>query len=109
MKSQWGILSALVVALIIAVFSVINVESVTVHYLFGTAQWPLILVIIVSVLLGALLVGVIGIFRGYKLQRELKTTKAELEEYHHKEQHATEDESVESEKEMTRASRHEKP
>ncbi len=81
MKGQWGILLALVVVLIIAIFSVINVDPVTVHYLFGTSQWPLILVIIVSALLGALMVGFIGIFRVYRLQRELKNKKAELKQY----------------------------
>jgi uncharacterized integral membrane protein len=81
MKGQWGILFALVIVLIIAIFSVINVDPVTVHYLFGTSQWPLILVIIVSALLGALLVGFIGIFRVYRLQRELKNAKAELKKH----------------------------
>ncbi len=58
--------------LIIAVFSVINVEPVTVNYLFGKADWPLILVIIGSVLLGALLAGLIGMMKIYQLQRTLK-------------------------------------
>ncbi|MCI1591640.1 MULTISPECIES: LapA family protein [Heyndrickxia] len=72
MKKQWNLLFALVVVLIIAIFSVINVEPVTVNYLFGKAEWPLILVIIGSVLLGAILVGLIGMMKIYQLQRALK-------------------------------------
>ncbi|WHY86571.1 lipopolysaccharide assembly protein LapA domain-containing protein [Neobacillus novalis] len=72
MKKQWNLIFVLLLVLIIAVFSVINVEPVTVNYLFGKADWPLILVIIGSVLLGALLAGLIGMMKIYQLQRTLK-------------------------------------
>ena len=55
MKKQWNLIVVLLLVLIIAVFSVINVEPVTVNYLFGKAEWPLILVIIGSVLLGSII------------------------------------------------------
>ncbi|RST70303.1 DUF1049 domain-containing protein [Siminovitchia acidinfaciens] len=80
MKRQWNLISALIVVLIIAVFSVINVEPVTVNYLFGKAEWPLILVIIGSVLLGALLAGLIGMMKIYQLQRALKKTGGEIDQ-----------------------------
>ncbi|MBS4178357.1 LapA family protein [Lederbergia citrea] len=76
MKRQWNLILALIVVLIIAIFSVINVEPVTVNYLFGKAEWPLILVIIGSVVLGALLVGSLGMMKIYQLQKALK--KAEM-------------------------------
>ncbi len=44
-------------------FAVINVRSVEVDYLFGRSEWPLILVILGSVLMGALIVFSVGIFR----------------------------------------------
>lgn len=50
-KIQWNMLFGIIFALIVAVFAVINVDSVSVNYLFGVGQWPLILVIIISVLL----------------------------------------------------------
>jgi uncharacterized integral membrane protein len=77
MKRQWNLLLALIVVLIIAIFSVINVETVTVNYLFGKAKWPLILVIISSVISGALLVGLMGMMKIYQLQRALKKLKCE--------------------------------
>lgn len=75
MKKQWSLILALIVVLIIAIFSVINVEPVTVNYLFGKAEWPLILVIIGSVLLGAVLAGLIGMMKIFQLQRALKKTE----------------------------------
>ncbi|HEX6923249.1 MAG TPA: lipopolysaccharide assembly protein LapA domain-containing protein [Bacillales bacterium] len=70
MRGQWGLLLGLVFALIVAIFAVINVEPVTVDYLFGTARWPLVIVILASALLGALVVGAVGIFRVIRLRWE---------------------------------------
>ncbi|AOZ89876.1 hypothetical protein BK049_14965 [Bacillus xiamenensis] len=76
-KQQWTIILAFIFVLIVSVFAVINVRPVQVDYLFGTAEWPLILVIIGSVLMGGLIVAFAGIFQIVKLKRELKALKAE--------------------------------
>ena len=86
MKKQWNLILALIVVLIIAVFSVINVDMVTVNYLFGKAEWPLILVIIGSVLLGAILVGSISMMKIYQLQRSLNRAGAEIDQHNNKSQ-----------------------
>jgi putative membrane protein len=82
MRGQRLLIFALIFALIIAIFSVLNVEAVQVNYLFGKAFIPLIIVIIASALTGGLIVGAVGIFRQYSLQREVKllrnTIKAQL-------------------------------
>lgn len=75
MKFQWTLLLGIAFALIVAVFAVINVEPVIVNYLFGEAKWPLILVILGSVLMGGIIVGSVGLFRMFVLQREVKTLK----------------------------------
>lgn len=75
MKFQWTLLLGIAFALIVAVFAVINVEPVAVNYLFGEAKWPLILVILGSVLMGGIIVGSVGLFRMFVLQREVKTLK----------------------------------
>ncbi len=72
MNKQWTIIFALLFTLIVAIFAVINVRAVEVDYLFGTAEWPLILVILGSVLMGALIVFSAGIFQVMKLKREIK-------------------------------------
>ncbi|PWW26448.1 putative integral membrane protein [Cytobacillus oceanisediminis] len=77
MKFQWALLFGFLFALIVAVFAVINVDDVTVNYLFGESQWPLILVILSSVLMGGLIVGSVGIVRMYSLQRQVKLLKRE--------------------------------
>lgn len=79
MKGQWGLVVALLFALIIAVFSVVNVDPVQVNYVFGTSDWPLVLVILGSVLMGAILVLGFGMVKYYKLKRELKKLQKENE------------------------------
>ncbi|WP_352426522.1 lipopolysaccharide assembly LapA domain-containing protein [Bacillus sp. FSL K6-2865] len=77
MNKQWTIIFALLFTLIVAIFAVINVRAVEVDYLFGTAEWPLILVILGSVLMGALIVFSAGIFQVMKLKREIKMLRKE--------------------------------
>ncbi|MGD6967302.1 LapA family protein [Rossellomorea vietnamensis] len=77
MKIQWNLILGLIFALIVAIFAVINVDPVRVNYLFGEAQWPLILVIIGSVLMGGLIVGSVGLFRLFVIQRKLKALQKE--------------------------------
>lgn len=78
MKFQWSLLIGLIFAVIIAVFAVVNVETVPVNYVFGNAEWPLILVILGSALLGALLSGSVAIFRSFVLQRKVKQLEKEV-------------------------------
>ncbi len=48
----WGLV---VLAALTAVFAVLNLETVAVDWIFGTAHVPLIVVIVVSLLVGAVL------------------------------------------------------
>ncbi|WP_100371978.1 LapA family protein [Bacillus sp. FJAT-45037] len=75
MRGQWNIILGLLVAIIIAIFAVINVDSVRVNYLFGVSEWPLILVILVSVFMGAIAAGALGMMKIYGLQAEIKKLK----------------------------------
>ncbi|MCH1625717.1 LapA family protein [Ferdinandcohnia quinoae] len=79
MRAQWSLILGLIFALIVAIFAVFNVESVSVNYLFGTSNIPLILVIFGSALLGGLVVGMFGILRQYTLQRKVRKLEKELE------------------------------
>lgn len=78
MKSQWLILLGLVFAVIIALFAVVNVDPVPVNYVFGEAQWPLILVILVSALLGVLLSSTVAIVRNYSLKRKVNALQKDM-------------------------------
>ncbi|RUT27959.1 DUF1049 domain-containing protein [Paenibacillus zeisoli] len=78
MKIQWSLIAALLFALVTAIFAVINVRTVDVNLLFGVVKIPLILLIIGSTLLGGIIVGSFGLYRGYRLDKENRRLKAQL-------------------------------
>lgn len=78
MKFQWLILLGLIFAVIISIFAVVNVDSVPVNYVFGEAQWPLILVILISALLGVLLSSTVAIIRTFTLKRKVNALQKEI-------------------------------
>jgi uncharacterized integral membrane protein len=75
MRGQSAFIIGIIAAIIIAIFAVINVDPVPVNYMFGTSEWPLILVILGSVFLGAAVAGAMGMVRILKLQSEVKRLK----------------------------------
>lgn len=80
MKGQGLLISAFAFALVIAIFAVINVEQVEVNFLFAKTSTPLILVILASTLLGGLTVGLFGILRIFRLQRQVKALEKKAAE-----------------------------
>jgi uncharacterized integral membrane protein len=78
MKFQWSLILGLFFALLTAVFAVMNVDTVPVNFGFDFVSIPLILVILGCALIGGVVVGSYGIFRQYKLQKQIKVLNAEL-------------------------------
>ncbi|MCJ8010356.1 lipopolysaccharide assembly protein LapA domain-containing protein [Paenibacillus sp. KQZ6P-2] len=78
MKIQWSLIAGLVFALLTAIFAVINVEPVSVNFMFSKVDIPLILLILGCTLIGGIIVGSYGIFRQFKLQKEIKLLTSQL-------------------------------
>ncbi|MFC0189341.1 lipopolysaccharide assembly LapA domain-containing protein [Fictibacillus aquaticus] len=72
MKMQVYLLLGLIFALLIAVFAVINGNEVEFNYLFGKAEWPLVLIILGSAAIGGLSVGLLGFIKIVQLRTALK-------------------------------------
>lgn len=80
MKNQWTLIIGLLFAILIAVFSVVNVRPVSVSFLFTQVQMPLVLVILGSALIGAIISGSVALFKRMAYQKEIKMLKAEIAE-----------------------------
>src|SRR5690625_1396275 len=72
MKGQIYVVLAIIILIIVAIFAVINVESVPVNYLFWTSNSPLILVILFSVLMGGLITAAVGSIKFMQLKKANK-------------------------------------
>lgn len=81
MRLQWSLIAGLVFALLTAVFAVINVNPVEVNVFFSVIKLPLILLILGCTLIGGIIVGSYGIYRQYKLQKQIKALTAKLAVY----------------------------
>jgi putative membrane protein len=80
MRQQWIFVSALVFAIIIAIFSVVNVKAVPVDFIFVDVELPMILVILGSALAGGLVVGIIGTVRYLQWRQEMNELKLKLQD-----------------------------
>ncbi len=78
-RLQWFVILGIVFTVIVAVFAVVNVDDVAVNYVFGTAHWPLILVILGSVVMGGVIVGSALAVRIIHLSKELKKLRKETD------------------------------
>jgi len=92
----------LIFSLIIAIFALANTETVTVSYIFGRSDLPLILLILGSAFTGALVMGLFSLYRSIRSVfafRQLRHGKENLE----KEFKALEEEKIFLEAELNKA------
>ncbi|WP_339147018.1 MULTISPECIES: lipopolysaccharide assembly protein LapA domain-containing protein [unclassified Sutcliffiella] len=98
MKTQWYLLAGVLFTIVVAIFAVLNVAPVEVNFLFGTAEWPLVLVILFSTLMGIVIAGSIGIYQVIMVKRRLQH-KQHAGETTKKTAEAKETEAIESKNE----------
>jgi len=76
----WNIWLALILMLVIVLFSVQNAQFVVFSYLLGSVRLPLALIIICSAIIGALPATLAGVGRRYELLRELANQRNRIKE-----------------------------
>ncbi len=75
---RWLLILGLILAVVVTVFTLINKELVDVSFLFFSIKIPLVLVMILMLLTGAILGLLAAIPSGYKKNREIKRLKARV-------------------------------
>lgn len=73
-----GFILALVFALIVGLFALSNSEKVIIDFILTNVEISQALVILISALLGALIVFVIGFIRGMKSRQKIKRLEKEI-------------------------------
>jgi putative membrane protein len=77
---QWRVVAAILFALIVAVFAVVNVHAEPVDFVFVRVHVPLVLIILGAALCGGLAVFTVGLASSLRLLKETRTLRAELQE-----------------------------
>jgi putative membrane protein len=80
------LLLVVLVMMLGAAFTVMNADPVKINYYFGTGEWPLAIIVVASLLLGALLGAMSGVGAMLRqrnevgrLRRQQKVAKQEIE------------------------------
>ncbi|AQY50168.1 integral membrane protein [Listeria weihenstephanensis FSL R9-0317] len=73
MKVQWQVIVGIIIAILIVIFGTTNMGTIDVQLMFWTVKWPLIIVILGSVVAGMLMV---FCFNYYRTRKRKKSTKA---------------------------------
>lgn len=79
MKNQWRLIVGLLLVLLVVVFAVLNVGTVKVNFVLFKADWPLILIILGSLFIGALIAVLMNTGTSFQVKKQLKLVQAELE------------------------------
>lgn len=80
MKKQVYVISSLVLIILISVFVLLNMADTAVNFGFTTVKMPLILIVLVSLLLGALLIFLFSSISSFKNSRQKKANLKEIQE-----------------------------
>lgn len=78
MKKQWATILAIILILLISLFAVMNVEVVPVNFGFTLVSWPLIMIILGSLFIGALVTVLIATSTAFKTKKQMKHYEVEL-------------------------------
>lgn len=74
-----GFIVSLIIALLVSIFAIQNAQAISINFLFAKVNVSLAIIIILSVIVGAVIVTAIGLKREINSKKLLKNQKAELE------------------------------
>lgn len=78
MKKQWSMIGAIILLLIAVLFSWMNSQSVTVNFGFSKVTMPLVVILVISLLLGALIAVLISTTAYFRQKKQIKSLQKQL-------------------------------
>ena len=80
MKKQVSTIVSIILIIVIAVFALMNFESVEVNFGFASFQVPLVLLILICLLIGALIIFLFSSTQNVKKNRQYKQLESEKQQ-----------------------------
>lgn len=78
MKRQWRLILLLVLVFVVGLFAAFNSQSVAVNFLFGQVAAPLVLIVLTSVLAGAVIATLLVTNVLWQQKRRVKTLERQV-------------------------------
>lgn len=101
MKKQWATILAIILILLISLFAVMNVDVVPVNFGFALVSWPLIMIILGSLFIGALVTVLIATSTAFKTKKQMKQYETDLSKADEIKQKELEQQKIEYEQELS--------
>lgn len=79
MNKQISSIVAIVLVILVAIFSILNINAVDINFLVTQVRVPLVLIILISVAVGAIINFTFGFSKNLKNNRDIKKLKKEIE------------------------------
>jgi len=76
-RVMWILIGVLIV--LIAILSFLNMDNVPVNFGFTVVQWPLILIIVGSFIIGVFTAGLLAMIRDIRYTRQIKKLEQKLQ------------------------------
>lgn len=80
MKRQWAVILAIVLILLISILAVLNVDPVSINFGFTQVEIPLILLILGTLLLGALVTVILSTTKSFSDRQNYKKLEQKYQE-----------------------------
>lgn len=100
MKKQWATILAIILILLISLFAVMNVDVVPVNFGFTLVSWPLIMIILGSLFIGALVTVLIATNTAFKTKKQIKNYESKLSKADDLKQKELEEQRINYEQEL---------
>lgn len=102
MKKQWATILAIILILLISLFAVMNVDVVPVNFGFTLVSWPLIMIILGSLFIGALVTVLIATNTAFKTKKQIKNYETDLSKADDLKQKELEEQRINFEQEIAK-------
>lgn len=79
MSKQISSIIAIVLVILVAIFSILNIKEVDINFLVSQVRVPLVLIILISVAVGAIINFAFGFSKNLKNNRDIKKLKKQIE------------------------------
>lgn len=95
MKNQGRFILGLLLALVVVIFAVLNVESVSINFGFAKVAMPLVLILLLSLVIGALIAFLLATGSNLSLKKQNKRLNLEVTQLKNDQQAAIEQQVTE--------------
>lgn len=80
MKKKLSLIGVIVLLLVVAIFSISNMQSVSVNFFVAKVKIPLVILIIISILIGVIIAMLFSVSSSFKHKMQIKNLNSQVKD-----------------------------